>query len=122
MNIDGGKSVFLSVINGDYPSSFNWSLHPKAGAPKEGYTQRRGHPRKGTPRDGSTQGRLHLEVGTPKKGCTQRQELIHNGENMDPSTELLPRFIIFSVFAWKDKTSFGSFAPKLSFASRHHEF
>ena len=85
-------------------------------------TQKRGHPRKGTPRDGSTQGRLHLEVGTPKKGCTQRQELIHNGENMDPSTELLPRFIIFSVFAWKDKTSFGSFAPKLSFASRHHEF
>ena len=62
MNIDGGKSVFLSVINGDYPSSFNWSLHPKAGAPKEGYTQRREHPRKVTPRGGDTQERVHPET------------------------------------------------------------
>ena len=55
MNIDGGKSV----INGDYPSSFNWSLHLEAGAPKEGYTRRWGHPRKGTPRGGYTQERVH---------------------------------------------------------------
>ena len=56
-------------------------------------TQRQGHPRKGTPKDGGTQGRVHPEAGTPKKGCTQRQGLIHNGENMDPSTELLPQLL-----------------------------
>ena len=56
-------------------------------------TQRRGHPRKGTPKDGGTQGRVHPEAGTPKKGCTQRRGLIHNRENTDPSTELLPELV-----------------------------
>ena len=74
MNIEGGKFV----IDGDYPSSFNWLLHLEAG-----------HPRKGIPKDGGTQGRVHLQA-EPKKGCTQRRGFINNRENMDPSNELLP--------------------------------
>ena len=52
---------------------------------------RRGQTRKGTPRGGDNQGRVHPDAGTPKDGYTQRRGLIHNWENMDPSTKLLPQ-------------------------------